>query len=168
MTMRRTRHKLEPQCDQSCMQGTVQQTRTTLTTKKRHYEDTQVQGTHESSVVVLVSVHMLQVCGHIKHVVELVALHSCHHVTCCQLFPHIHFSPVCEFLSYFVDCHTVENGSFEVLSLHKFRPGLHRCLSLVYPLVVVCFRMSASPSSQGFSFLLAWLTAWHQFSCAPG
>ena len=38
--MRRTKHKLEPQCDQSCMQGTVQQTRTTLTTKKRHYKQT--------------------------------------------------------------------------------------------------------------------------------
>ena len=35
MTMRRTRHKLEPQCVQSCKQGTVQQTRTTLTTKTR-------------------------------------------------------------------------------------------------------------------------------------
>ena len=35
MTMERTRHKLEPQCVQSCKQGTVQQTRTTLTTKKR-------------------------------------------------------------------------------------------------------------------------------------
>ena len=29
---------------------------------------------------------MLQVCGHIKDVVVLVALHSCHHFTCCQLF----------------------------------------------------------------------------------
>ena len=28
----------------------------------------QAQGTHECSVVVLVSVHMFQVCGHIKHV----------------------------------------------------------------------------------------------------
>ena len=33
---------------------------------------------------------MLQVCGQIKHVVVFVALHSCHHFTCCQLFPHIH------------------------------------------------------------------------------
>ena len=59
MTMRRTRHKLEPQCDQSCVQGTVQQTRTTLTTKKRDTTNKQAQGTHESSVVGLVSVHML-------------------------------------------------------------------------------------------------------------
>ena len=36
--------------------------------------DEQTKGTHESSVVVLVSVHMLQVSGHIKHVVVLVAL----------------------------------------------------------------------------------------------
>ena len=108
MTMRRPRHKLEPQCDQSCMKGTVQQTRTTLTTKKRYYK--QAESTHESSVVVLVSVHMLQVCGHIKQVVELVALHSCHHFTCCQLFPDIHFSPVCEFLADFVDSHTAKTG----------------------------------------------------------
>ena len=40
MTMRRTRHKLEPQCDQSCKQRTEQQTKTTLTTKKRHYKQT--------------------------------------------------------------------------------------------------------------------------------
>ena len=40
MTMRRTRHKLEPQCDQSCVQGTGQQTMTTPTTKNRHYEQT--------------------------------------------------------------------------------------------------------------------------------
>ena len=62
MTMERTRHKLEPQCVQSCKQGTVQQTRTTLTTKKK-VQNKQAQGTHESSVNVLVSVHMLQVCG---------------------------------------------------------------------------------------------------------
>ena len=53
---------------------------------------------------------MLQVCGHIKHVVVLVALHSCHHFTCCQLFPHINFSPVCEFLADFVDSHTAKTG----------------------------------------------------------
>ena len=70
MTMRRTRHKLEPlsslepQCD---VQGIK---------RGRHKRDTteQTKGTHESSVVVLVSVHMLQVCGHIKHVVVLVVL----------------------------------------------------------------------------------------------
>ena len=34
----------------------------------------QTQGIHESSVGVLVRVHMLQVCVHVKHVVVLVAL----------------------------------------------------------------------------------------------
>ena len=53
---------------------------------------------------------MLQVSGHIKHVVVLVALHSCHHFTCCQLFPHVNFSPVCEFLADFVDSHTAKTG----------------------------------------------------------
>ena len=52
---------------------------------------------------------MLQVCDHIKHVVVLVALHSCHHFTC-QLFPHTHFSLVCEFLADFVDSHTAKTG----------------------------------------------------------
>ena len=37
MRVRRTRHKLEPQCDQSCKQVPVQQTWTTLTTKKRQF-----------------------------------------------------------------------------------------------------------------------------------
>ena len=32
--------KIEPQCDQSYEHGTVQPTRTTLTTKKRHYKQT--------------------------------------------------------------------------------------------------------------------------------
>ena len=39
---------------------------------------------HESSVDVLVGFYVLQVRSHIKHVVLLVALHSCHHFTCCQ------------------------------------------------------------------------------------
>ena len=58
----------------------------------------------------LVSVHMFQVCGHIKHVVVLVAMHSYRHFTSCQLFPQIHFSFVCEFLASFVDCHTSKTG----------------------------------------------------------
>ena len=62
------------------MQRTVQQTTTTLTTKK-HYNK-QAQGTHESAVVGLVGFYMLQVCDHTKRVVVLVALHSCHHFTC--------------------------------------------------------------------------------------
>ena len=67
MTMRRTRHKLEPQCDQSIMYARNCATDEDKTNK-------QAQGTHES-VVVLVSVYMLRVCGHVKHVVVLVALH---------------------------------------------------------------------------------------------
>ena len=45
----------------------------------RHERDTtdeQTKGTHESSGVVLVSVHMLQVCVHVKHVVALVVLRT--------------------------------------------------------------------------------------------
>ena len=38
MTMTRTMHKLEPKCDQSCMQGTVQQTTATLNTNNIHYK----------------------------------------------------------------------------------------------------------------------------------
>ena len=51
--------------------------------QRRDTTDKRAQGAHESSIVVLVSVHMLQVCGHIKLVV-LVALHSFHHFACCQ------------------------------------------------------------------------------------
>ena len=79
MTMRRTKHKLEPQCDQSRVQRTVQQTKTTLTTKKKHYKQTtfncgSIHNAHETSIVVLVGFCMLQIWGHIKHVVVLVAL----------------------------------------------------------------------------------------------
>ena len=72
MTMRRTRHKLEPlsslepQCDVPGIKR-GRHTRDTLQNK-------QAKGTHESSVGVLVRVNMLQVCGHIKHVVVLVVL----------------------------------------------------------------------------------------------
>ena len=115
MTMRRTRHKLEPTCDQSCVQRTVQQTRTTLTTKKQHYKQTSficglIHSAHETSVVVLVGFYMLQVCGHIKHVVVLVALlhvFTSLVVNCSHIFT---FSLVCEFLADFVDCHTAKTG----------------------------------------------------------
>ena len=65
------RHKLEPlsslepQCD-------VQGIR--LRRHQRDTTDEQTKGTHESSSVVLVSVHMLQVCVHVKHVVVVVLL----------------------------------------------------------------------------------------------
>ena len=88
----------------------MQQTRTTLTTKKRHCKQTssavvQSHSAHESSVDVLVGFYMLQVCGHIKHVVVLVALHSCHHFTCCQVPTY-----VCDVLADFVDSHTAKTG----------------------------------------------------------
>ena len=41
---------------------------------KETLQNKQTKGTHESSVGVLVRVHMLQVCVHVKHVVVLVAL----------------------------------------------------------------------------------------------
>ena len=50
---------------------------------------------------------MLPVCGHIKHVV--VALLSFSLVQLLSMFPHIHFSPVCEFL---VIVHTAKTGLF--------------------------------------------------------
>ena len=113
MTMRRTRHKLEPQCDQSCMKGTVQQTRTTLTTKKRHCKQTSSAVVHSTALTSLQLMFSwvstcFQASGHIKHVVVLVALHSCHHLTCCQCSTY--FSPVCEFFADFVDSHTAKTG----------------------------------------------------------
>ena len=53
---------------------------------------------------------MLQVCGHIKHVVVLVALHSCHHFICCPCSHTLTFSPACEFLADFVDSHAAKTG----------------------------------------------------------
>ena len=41
---------------------------------KETLQNKQTKGTHEYSGVVLVSVHMLQVCVHVKHVVVLVVL----------------------------------------------------------------------------------------------
>ena len=41
---------------------------------KETLQNKQTKGTHESSGVVLVRVHMLQVCVHVKHVVVLVVL----------------------------------------------------------------------------------------------
>ena len=59
----------------------------------------------ETSVGVLVDFYMLQVCGHIKHVVVLVALRI-----------RVIISPVCEFLKILGNYSHCENGSFEVLS----------------------------------------------------
>ena len=41
---------------------------------KETLQNKQTKGTHESSGVVLVRVHMLQVCVHVQHVVVLVVL----------------------------------------------------------------------------------------------
>ena len=41
---------------------------------KETLQNKQTKGTHESSIVVLVRVHMLQVCVHVKYVVVLVVL----------------------------------------------------------------------------------------------
>ena len=50
-----------------CKESNEDDTKETLQTNKH-------KGTHESSGVVLVRVHMLQVCVHVKHVVVLVVL----------------------------------------------------------------------------------------------
>ena len=61
--------------------------------------------------------YMLQVCGHIKHVVVLVALHSCHRFVCCQCSHTFTFHLYVNSLQIFVDSHTAKNGSSQVLSL---------------------------------------------------
>ena len=43
---------------------------------KETLQNRQTKGTHESLVGVLVRVHMLQVCVHVKHVVVLVVLRT--------------------------------------------------------------------------------------------
>ena len=100
-------------------------TRTTLTTKKRHCKQTSsavVQSTALTSLQLMFSwvSTCFKFCGHIKHVVVLVALHSCQHFTCCQLFTHMHYSPVCEFLADFVDSHTAKTGLLRCC-LYSFR-----------------------------------------------
>ena len=103
---------MSPQCDQSCVQGTVQQTRTTLTTKKKHYKQTSfICGSIHSA-------RMLQVCGHIKHVVVLVALLrvlTSLVVNCSHIFT---FHLYVNFFTDFVDCHTAKTGLLRCLSLH--------------------------------------------------
>ena len=91
----------------SSRQGTVQQTRTTLTTEKRERPQKtnklscgSIHSVHESSVDVLVSFYMLQV---IEHVVVLVGLYFCVTNSIVVNAPHL-FTSVREFL---VDAHTV-------------------------------------------------------------
>ena len=126
MTMRRTRHKLEPQCDQSCKQGTVQQTRTTLATKKRHCKQTSsavVQSTALTSLQLMFSwvsrcfrfaatLNMslcLSLC--IRVITLLVVNVPTHSLFTCMWIP-------CRFCG-FSHC---EDVSFEVLSLHFHHP----------------------------------------------
>ena len=113
MTIRRTRHKLEPQCDQPCKQGAVQQTKTTLPTKKRHYKQT-------SAAVVQSTARVFSWCP--RGFLHASGLRP--HLTCCcacrsafvssihllSMFPHINFSPVRKILADFVDSHTAKTG----------------------------------------------------------
>ena len=77
----------------------------TKTTLKRHHR-TNKQSTHESSVGLLVRVHMLHVCVHIEHVVVLVVLRI-RVIQSSSMFPYVDFSLVCEF---FVIVHTAKTG----------------------------------------------------------
>ena len=121
MTMRRTRHKLEPQCDQPCKQGNVQQTRTT-TTKKRHCTQTSSAVVHSTALTSLqlmfswvstcfrfaATLNMLlclSLC--IRVITSLVVNVPTYSLFTCMWIP-------CRFCR-FSHC---ENGSFEVFSLH--------------------------------------------------
>ena len=109
MTMRRTRRKLEPQCDQSCVQGTVQQTRTTQTTEKKHYRQS---SSGHSRFFSCCSREFLHASGLRPHCTCCCACRSAFvsSLHLLSMFPHIHFSPVCEFLADFVDSHTAKTG----------------------------------------------------------
>ena len=118
MTMRRTRHKLEPQC--------VHQESSTDKENSNNLEETLQTNK--------LSVHMLQVCGHIKHVVVLVVL-LCEQFNRHQCL-HIHFSLFSEsFLivhnSIPVRCISVSNyGPDDILSFLDFS---HICGHEVFP-----------------------------------
>ena len=62
-----------------CKESNEDDTRETLQNK-------QTKGTHEPSSVLLVRVHMLQVCVHVKHVVVLVVLRIRVHVLTFHLY----------------------------------------------------------------------------------
>ena len=109
MTMRRTRHKLEPlepQCDQSCTQGTVQQTRTTPTTKKRPYKQTSsavVQSTALTSLQLVFS--WVSTCFRFAATLNMLLCLS----LCIRVITSL-VSPVREFLADFVNSHTAKTG----------------------------------------------------------
>ena len=82
---------------------------------KETIQNKQTKGTHESSVGVLVRVHMLQVCVHVKHVVVLVALRIR------VVIPVIVNVPTYSLFTCMwipCNCSHCENGSSEVLFLH--------------------------------------------------
>ena len=132
MTMRRTRHKLEPQCDQSCKQGTVQQTRTTPTTKKRHYKQTSSAVFQSTALTGLQLVFSwVSTCFRFAATLNmLLCLSLCIRVINSLVVnvPHIHFSPVREFLADFVDSHTAKSGLLRCcLYIDKALTDLRRC-----------------------------------------
>ena len=76
-------------------------------TKERHYRtNKQTKGTRESSVGVLVRVHMLQVCVQVRHVVVLVVLLR------------VINSVVISVPTYSLFTYTAETGLLRCLSLH--------------------------------------------------
>ena len=99
---------------------------------KETLQNIQTKGTHESSVGVLVRVHMLHVCVHVKHVVVLVALYA--FVSSFQsssMFPKNWLLPVLEFL----------------VIVHTAKTGLLRCCLLHTPLVTVDRRQQVNDLS---------------------
>ena len=100
------RRRLEPPCVQSCKQGTVQQTRTTLKTKKR--QSTKQTGSgHLTNIRLTFSWVFIS----FRFAAMLLCLSLCFFMSSFHLlsmFPHIHFSPVREFLVDFVHSHTAK------------------------------------------------------------
>ena len=102
------------QCDQSCKQRTVQQTRTSLTTKKRLYQQSSsavVQSTALKSLQLLFL--WVSTCFRFAATLNMFLCLSLCFVSLIQspsVFARIHFSPVCEFLADFVDSHTAKTG----------------------------------------------------------
>ena len=111
---RRTRHKLEPQCDQSCKQGTVQQTRTTLTTKKRHCKQTSSAVVHSTALTSLqLLFSWVSTCFRFAATLNmLLCLSLCIRVITSLVVnvPTYSLLTCSEFLADFVDSHTAKTG----------------------------------------------------------
>ena len=114
MTMRRTRHKLEPKCDQSCKQGTVQQTRTTLTTKKRHCKQTSSAVVHSTALTSQqLMFSWVSTCFRFAATLNmLLCLSLCIRVNTSLVVKcsHIFTFHLYEFLADFADSHTAKTG----------------------------------------------------------